>query len=69
LVHGADAVVLDLWLESDAVLWGTTALELLQSYIRSGHPVLVLTASEEAAWDVCEADVQLPPGHRTAGKW
>ncbi|HEX9410277.1 MAG TPA: hypothetical protein VF986_01075 [Actinomycetota bacterium] len=47
LVHGADAVVLDLSLESDAVLEGTSAVDLLGYYLDSGLPVVAITHEEE----------------------
>jgi DNA-binding response OmpR family regulator len=47
LVHGADAVVLDLWLESDAVLEGTSAVDLMGYYLGSGLPVIALTHEQE----------------------
>lgn len=47
LVHDADAVVLDLWLESDAVLEGTSAVDLLGYYLGSGLPVVALTHEAE----------------------
>lgn len=47
LVHGADAVVIDTWLESDAVLEGTPAVDLLGYYLGSGLPVLALTHSDD----------------------
>jgi CheY-like chemotaxis protein len=47
LVHGADAIVLDLWLESDAALEGIPAVELLGYYLSSGVPVLALTHTDD----------------------
>ena len=47
LVHGADAIVVDLWLESDAALQGTTAADLLGYYLSSGVPVLALTHTDD----------------------
>ena len=42
LVEAADAVVLDLWLESDTVMVGTPSNELLDLYLASGKPVVTL---------------------------
>ncbi len=67
LVPGADAVVIDLWLESDAVLEGTSAVDLLGFYLGSGLPVVALTHSEEAVHLFCEdnlATLSWPPDRR-----
>jgi CheY-like chemotaxis protein len=67
LVHGADAVVIDLWLESDAVLEGTSAIDLLGYYLGSGLPVVALTHAEEAVRLFCEenlATLPWPPDRR-----
>jgi hypothetical protein len=42
LVDGADAVVLDMALESETLLEGTAAEELLGFYLIAGRPVVVL---------------------------
>jgi hypothetical protein len=42
LVSVADAIVLDLWLESDTVMVGTSAHELLDLYLASAKPVVTL---------------------------
>lgn len=42
LVDPADVVVLDLWLEGDVLLVGTTAVELLDNYILAGKSVVAL---------------------------
>ncbi len=46
LVASADVVVLDLWLESDTVLAGTPAEELLELYVAAGRPVVALGAGK-----------------------
>ena len=47
LVRGADAVVLDLWLDSDAALEGTSAVDLMGYYLGHGLPVVALTHRDE----------------------
>jgi CheY-like chemotaxis protein len=47
LVHGADAIVLDLWLESDAALEGIPAVELLGYYLSTGMPVLAFAHRDD----------------------
>lgn len=42
LVHDADTIVLDMSLDSEAVVSGTSAEELLCLYLDSGRPVIVL---------------------------
>lgn len=42
LVDNADAVVLDMSLDSETVMEGTTAEELLDLYLSTGRPVLIL---------------------------
>ncbi len=42
LAHVADVVVLDVWLESDTVMVGTTAGELLSYYLASGKWVVAM---------------------------
>lgn len=67
LVRGADAVVLDLWLESDAVLEGTSAVDLLGYYLGAGRPVVALTHREEPVHLFCEenlATLPWPPDRR-----
>src|SRR5947209_634621 len=54
LLRGADAVVLDLWLESDAVLEGTSAVDLLGWYLGSGRPLVALTHRDEPIQLFCE---------------
>ena len=61
LVHGADAVLVDLWLESDAVLEGTSAVDLVGSYLGSGLPVVALTHREEPVHLFCEANLATLP--------
>ncbi|MBI3647206.1 MAG: response regulator transcription factor [Actinobacteria bacterium] len=46
LMGSADVVVLDLWLESDAMLAGTPSGELLRLYLGAGKPVLMLGSFE-----------------------
>src|SRR5438094_337498 len=48
LVEDADAVVLDCRLESDEVLEGTSAYDLLSLYVSSEKPVVVFGAPEIA---------------------
>ena len=57
LVHGANAIVLDLWLESDAVLQGTSAVDLLGYYLGTGLPMLALTHAEEPVHLFCEENL------------
>jgi len=57
LVHAADAVVLDLWLESDTVMEGTSGVDLLGYYLDSGLPVLALTHGSEPVHLFDEAQV------------
>ncbi len=57
LVHGADAVVLDLWLESDLMVEGTSGVDLLGYYLGSGLPVLALTHGSEPVHLFCEEDL------------
>ncbi|GEM_PF-1433151 len=57
LVHGADAVVLDLWLESDMMVEGTSGIDLLGYYLGSGMPVLALTHGSEPVHLFCEEDL------------
>ena len=47
LAHGADLVVLDLWLASDSVLSGTSSTELLSFYLGSGKPVIGISARHD----------------------
>jgi len=56
-VHGADAVVLDLWLESDLMVEGTSGVDLLGYYLGSGLPVLALTHGSEPVHLFCEEDL------------
>jgi hypothetical protein len=42
LARSADIVVLDLWLDSDRVMRGTSSRQLLRYYIRAGRPVVAL---------------------------
>jgi CheY-like chemotaxis protein len=46
LIDAADAVVLDCRLDSDEVLEGTSAYDLLSLYVSSEKPVVVLDAPE-----------------------
>ena len=61
LVRGADAVVLDLWLESDAVLEGTSGLDLLGYYLGSGRPVVAITHRDEPISVFCEENLATLP--------
>jgi CheY-like chemotaxis protein len=40
LVEGADLVILDLWLRSDAQLLGVSSRKLLEMYLATGKPIL-----------------------------
>ena len=57
LAHAADAVVLDLWLESDTMVEGTSGVDLLGYYLGSGLPVLALTHGSEPVRLFCEEDL------------
>jgi len=48
LLQVADAVVLDTWLEGDAALEGTSAIDLAGYYLDSGKPVVALTHSDDS---------------------
>jgi hypothetical protein len=43
LVSDADLVVLDLWLQSDSMMEGTSSLELLMYYIGTGKPIVAIS--------------------------
>ena len=43
LAHGADLIVLDLWLESDHNLLGASSGQILAYYTRSGLPVVAFS--------------------------
>jgi hypothetical protein len=43
LVDAADLVVLDLWLQSDSLMEGTSSLELLMYYITTGKPIVAFS--------------------------
>ena len=67
LVREADAIVLDLWLESDAALEGTSAIDLLGYYLGSGSPVIALTHSEGFVDMFCDeglVTLSSPPDRR-----
>lgn len=57
LARAADVVVLDLWLESDAMMEGTSGLDLLGYYLRSGLPVVALTQGSEPVHLFCDAEL------------
>jgi len=46
LIGPSDVVVLDLWLQGDALVQGTPALELLELYTEAGKPVATLGSHE-----------------------
>jgi CheY-like chemotaxis protein len=48
LAASADVIVLDLWLESDTVMFGTPASEVLLYYLSLDKPVVALTDGTEA---------------------
>ena len=62
LAHGADAVVLDLWLDSDMMMEGTSCADLLGYYLRAGLPVLALTHGSEPDHLLCEANLATVAG-------
>jgi CheY-like chemotaxis protein len=43
LVEAADLVVLDLWLQSDILMQGTSSLELLMYYISTDKPIIAIS--------------------------
>jgi hypothetical protein len=47
LIDGADVVVLDLWLRSDAAMVGTPSNELLRVYLAAGTPVVTLGTPDD----------------------
>ncbi len=47
LAEAADAMVIDLWLASDSVLFGTSSTELLGYYLSSKKPVVALSARSD----------------------
>jgi CheY-like chemotaxis protein len=51
LIDASDVVVLDLWLESDTLMMGTPAEELLRLYVSAGKPVITLGTAEPPATD------------------
>jgi DNA-binding response OmpR family regulator len=57
LTNGADAVVVDLWLESDMMMEGTSGVDLLGDYLSSGLPVLALTHGSEPVHLFCEEEL------------
>jgi hypothetical protein len=58
LVHDADTIVLDMSLDSEAVVSGTSAEELLSLYLDSDRPVIVL--GSRPGEEVPERLVRLP---------
>ena len=57
LVHGADLVVLDLWLDSDKMMEGSSGVDLVSYYLSSGLPVVALTYGSEPDQLICEEDI------------
>jgi hypothetical protein len=49
LVDAADLVVLDLWLQSDSLMEGTSSLELLMYYITTGKPIVAISHGPDAS--------------------
>jgi DNA-binding response OmpR family regulator len=47
LAGAADLVILDLWLESDSTIQGTSAIDLLSYYLSSGRPVVAISHGPE----------------------
>lgn len=68
LADSSDLVVLDLELESDLLLCGVAAWELLHYYRSLGRPVVVLTGTEDAFTPVSGdriAVLRHPPEHKS----
>lgn len=68
LADSSDLVVLDLELESDLLLCGVAAWELLHYYRSLGRPVVVLSGTEDALTPVRGdriAVLRRPPGHKS----
>jgi hypothetical protein len=55
LAKGADAVVLDLWLDSDTIARGTPGWELMLFYAGLGLPLVVLSGPEDAVHPLPDA--------------
>jgi hypothetical protein len=49
LVDASDLVVLDLWLQSDSLMEGTSSLELLMFYITTGKPIVAISGGPDAS--------------------
>jgi CheY-like chemotaxis protein len=49
LVDASDLVVLDLWLQSDSLMEGTSSLELLMFYITTGKPIVAISHGPDAS--------------------
>jgi CheY-like chemotaxis protein len=67
LLKAADLVLLDLWLESDSVMSGTTASELLANYVSSDRPVVVIDPGHDELLpfiDETAARIGWPPERR-----
>jgi DNA-binding response OmpR family regulator len=67
LVHGADVIVLDLWLDSDRAMRGIGGHSLLRHYGSTGIPVVALTHGPEPSPLVDQpgvAEVGWPPDAR-----
>jgi DNA-binding response OmpR family regulator len=67
LVPAADVVILDLWLESDRAVRGTSSRRLLQFYASSGLPVVALTYrphEDSFPLEGSIAEVAWPPDRR-----
>jgi hypothetical protein len=64
LVDASELVVLDLWLQSDAVMQGTSSLELLMYYISTGKPIIAISHGPDASHLFAEerlAVLEAPP--------
>jgi hypothetical protein len=48
LVDGANVLVLDLWLQSDSLMIGTSSLEILMYYIATGKPIVAVSHGPDA---------------------
>jgi DNA-binding response OmpR family regulator len=67
LAAAADLVVIDLWLESDRALKGTSGRRLLQFYVSKGLPVVALTYRPHEGsipLEASVAEVAWPPDRR-----
>jgi DNA-binding response OmpR family regulator len=67
LVHGADLVLLDMWLAGEASMLGTSSLDLLMYYTGQGIPVVAFTHGADPTALIDEdrlVVVEWPPDRR-----